>query len=149
MIRKIKEEDLTNVMTLWVKSNFKSNYFIEKDYWLEIYNQTKLDFLENFKTYVYEREKDNEIEGFISIQNNEIKAICVKEEKRRKGVGTKLINYCKDLLQDGMELYINIFEKNMNGIIFFSNLQFKNAKIQLNDKFRETEYVMKWKKDKI
>ena len=35
----------------------------------------------------------------------------------------------------------------MNGIIFFSKLQFKNSKIQLNEKFNETEYVMTWKKE--
>ena len=78
MIRKIKEQDLTKVMTIWVKGNFKANSFIEKDYWLEIYNQVKVDLLENFKTYIY-LEKD-EILGFISIDNNEIKAIFVKEE---------------------------------------------------------------------
>ena len=145
MIRKIREEDLTNVMTLWVKGNFKANSFIEKDYWLEIYNQVKVEFLENFKTYVYV--ENEEILGFISIQENEIKAICVKEENRRNGIGTKLVNYCRDNLKENEELYIKIFEKNMNSILFFSKLQFKNSKVQLNEQFNETEYVMTWKKE--
>ena len=145
MIRKIREEDLTNVMTLWVKGNFKANSFIEKDYWLEIYNQVKVEFLENFKTYVYV--ENEEILGFISIQENEIKAICVKEENRRNGIGTKLVNYCRDYLKENEELYIKIFEKNMNSILFFSKLQFKNSKVQLNEQFNETEYVMTWKKE--
>ena len=118
MIRKIREEDLTNAMTLWVKGNFKANSFIEKDYWLEIYNQVKVDFLENFKTYIYV--ENEEILGFISIHDDEIKAICVKEENRRNGIGTKLVNYCRDNLEENEELYIKIFEKNMNGILFFS-----------------------------
>lgn len=145
MIRKIKEEDLTNVMTIWVKGNFKANYFIEKDYWLEIYNQTKKDFLENFKTYVYI--ENDQILGFISIYDNEIKAIYVKEENRRNGIGTKLINYYRGNISEDVEISAKVFEKNMNGIIFFSKLQFKNSKIQLNEKFNETEYVMTWKKD--
>ena len=145
MIRKIREEDLTNVMTLWVKGNFKANSFIEKDYWLEIYNQVKADFLENFKTYIYVEKE--EILGFISIHDDEIKAICVKEENRRNGIGTKLVNYCRDNLEENEELYIKIFEKNMNGILFFSKLQFKNSKVQLNEQFNETEYVMTWKKE--
>ena len=145
MIRKIKEEDLTNVMTIWVKGNFKANYFIEKDYWLEIYNQTKNDFLENFKTYVYI--ENDQILGFISIYDNEIKAIYVKEENRRNGIGTKLINYYRGNISEDVEISAKVFEKNMNGIIFFSKLQFKNSKIQLNEKFNETEYVMTWKKD--
>ena len=145
MIRKIREDDLTNVMTLWVKANFKANSFIEKDYWLEIYNQVKIDFLGNFKTYVYV--ENEEILGFISIHDDEIKAICVKEENKRNGIGTKLLNYCRDNLKENEELYIKIFEKNMNGILFFSKLQFKNSKVQLNEQFNETEYVMTWKKE--
>ena len=145
MIRKIKEEDLTNVMTIWVKGNFKANSFIEKDYWLEIYNQTKLDFLENYKTYVYI--ENDEILGFISICDNEIKAIYVKEEKRENGIGTKLLNHCRDNLGENTEMYVKIFEKNMKGILFFSKRQFKNNKIQLNEQFNETEYIMIWKKE--
>ncbi len=145
MIRKIKEEDLTNVMTIWVKGNFKANSFIEKDYWLEIYNQTKVDFLENFKTYVYA--ENDEILGFISIYDNEIKAIYVKEEYRGKGIGSKLINYCRDNLEKDVEIFVKVFEKNMNSIIFFSKRQFKNSKIQLNEQFNETEYIMTWKKE--
>ena len=67
MIKKIKEEDLTNVMTLWVKGNFKANNFIDKDYWLEIYNNTKENFLKDYKTFVYK--ENDEILGFISINN--------------------------------------------------------------------------------
>ena len=145
MIRKRKEQDLTKVMTIWVKGNFKANSFIEKDYCLEIYNQVKVDLLENFKTYIY-LEKD-EILGFISIDNNEIKAILVKEEYRGREIGTKLLNYYRNSLEENTELFVKVFKKNMNGIIFFSNLQLKNSKIQLNEQFNETEYVMTWKKE--
>ena len=145
MIRKIKEEDLTKVMTIWVKGNFKANNFIDKDYWLEIYNDTKVDFLKKFKTYVYV--KDNDILGFISIYENEIKAIYVKENNRNEGIGTKLVNYYRSNLTSEKEIFIKIFEKNMKSIICFSKLQFKNTKIQLNEKFNESEYVMTWLKD--
>ena len=145
MIRKIKEEDLTKVMTIWVKGNFKANNFIDKDYWLEIYNDTKVDFLKKFKTYVYV--KDNDILGFISIYENEIKAIYVKENNRNEGIGTKLVNYYRSNLTSEKEIFIKKKKKNMKSIIFFSKLQFKNTKIQLNEKFNESEYVMTWLKD--
>lgn len=142
MIKKIKEEDLTNVMTLWVKGNFKANNFIDKDYWLEIYNNTKENFLKDYKTFVYK--ENDEILGFISIDDSEIKAINVKDNQQRRGIGTKLVNYCKENISES-EIIIKIFEKNMNAIIFFSNLEFKNIKIQLNEKFNEKEYVMQFK----
>ena len=142
MIKKIKEEDLTNVMTLWVKGNFKANNFIDKDYWLEIYNNTKENFLKDYKTFVYK--ENDEILGFISINDSEIKAINVRDDQQRRGIGTKLVNYCKENISES-EIVIKIFEKNMNAIIFFSNLEFKNIKIQLNEKFNEKEYVMQFK----
>ena len=145
MIRKIKEEDMTKVMTIWVKGNFKANNFIDKDYWLEIYNDIKIDFLKNWKTYVYI--ENDQVLGFISIDNNEIKAIFVKENSRGNDIGTKLVNYCRDNLKSGEEVFSKIFKKNMSAIIFFSKLQFKNVKIQLNEKFNETEYIMSWTRD--
>ena len=145
MIKKIKEEDLTNVMTLWVKGNFKANNFIDKDYWLEIYNNTKENFLKDYKTFVYK--ENDEILGFISIDDSEIKAINVRDDQQRRGIGTKLVNYCKENIYES-EIIIKIFEKNMNAIIFFSNLEFKNIKIQLNEKFNEKEYVMQFKNNK-
>ena len=123
-----------------------ANSFIDRDYWLEIYNDIKIDFLEKWKTYVYT--ENEEILGFISIDNNEIKAIFVKENYRGNEIGTKLVNYYRNNLKTGEEIFSKIFKKNMNGIIFFSNLQFKNVKIQLNEKFNETEYIMTWIKDK-
>ena len=145
MIRKIKEEDMTKVMTIWVKGNFKANNFIDKDYWLEIYNDIKIDFLKNWKTYVYI--ENDQVLGFISIDNNEIKAIFVKENSRGNDIGTKLVNYCRDNLKSGEEVFSKIFKKNMSAIIFFSKLQFKNVKIQLYEKFNESEYIMSWTRD--
>ena len=94
MIRKITNDDLTSVMAIWVKGNFKGNSFIEKDYWLEIYNETKEKFMDVYDTYVFVEE--NVIKGFVSIKDKKIKAIYVSPSFIRKGVGKKLINFCKD-----------------------------------------------------
>ena len=96
MIRKIKEEDITKVMTIWTKGNFKAHDFIEKDYWLENFNEVKNEYLPKSDTYVYTHE--GEIKGFISILENEyIGALFVKQDSLRKGIGRKLLNYCKEL----------------------------------------------------
>ena len=105
-------------------------------------NNTKENFLKDYKTFVYK--ENDEILGFISIDDSEIKAINVRDDQQRRGIGTKLVNYCKENIYES-EIIIKIFEKNMNAIIFFSNLEFKNIKIQLNEKFNEKEYVMQFK----
>lgn len=144
MIRKIKDTDITNVMTIWVKGNFFANNFIEKDYWLEIYNSKKENFLHNYQTFVYT--ENDEILGFISTYQEKIKAIFVKQDYRRKGIGKKLINYCKN---NNKVMEVQLYEKNINAVLFFNSVDFKNTKVQLDNKFAEKEYIMLWKNDEF
>ena len=139
MIRKITNDDLTSVMAIWVKGNFKGNSFIEKDYWLEIYNETKEKFMDVYDTYVFVEE--NVIKGFVSMKDKKIKAIYVSPSFIRKGVGKKLINFCKDKYDT---LILEVYEKNINAILFFSNLGFKNKKIDIEKVHNEKIFIMEW-----
>lgn len=145
MIRKFKEEDTTAVMTIWTKGNFEAHSFIDKDYWLLNYNKVKDEYLKKSETYVYT--ENNEIKGFISILNNEyIGALFVRKEYRKQGIGRKLINFVKDKYD---KLTLNVYEKNINAILFYTKLGFINQKIQIDDKTNEKEYVMEWKKEEV
>ena len=139
MIRKITNDDLTNVMTIWVKGNFKGNSFIEKDYWLEIYNETKEKFMNVYDTYVFVEE--NVIKGFVSIKDKEIKAIYVSPSFIRNGIGKKLINFCKNKYET---LILEVYEKNINAILFFFFLCFKNKKIDIEKVHNEKIFIMEW-----
>ena len=139
MIRKITNDDLTSVMAIWVKGNFKGNSFIEKDYWLEIYNETKEKFMDVYDTYVFVEE--NVIKGFVSIKDKKIKAIYVNPSFIRNGIGKKLINFCKDKYDT---LILEVYEKNINAILFFSNLGFKNKKIDIEKIHNEKIFIMEW-----
>ena len=143
MIRKFREEDTTKVMTIWTKGNFEAHSFIDKDYWLLNYNRVKDEYLKKSETYVYETE--GEIKGFISILNNQyIGALFVKKEYQRKGIGRKLINFVKE--KDKYDkLILHVYEKNIDAILFYTALGFKNQKIQIDKETNEKEYVMEWK----
>ena len=143
MIRKFKEEDTTKVMAIWTKGNFEAHSFIDKDYWLLNYNKVKDEYLKKSETYVYT--ENNAIKGFISILNNEyIGALFIKNEYRRSGIGRKLINFVKEKYD---KLTLNVYEKNINAILFYTKLGFMNQKIQIDDKTNEKEYVMEWRKE--
>ena len=143
MIRKFKEEDTTKVMAIWTKGNFEAHSFIDKDYWLLNYNKVKDEYLKKSETYVYT--ENNDIKGFISILNNEyIGALFIKNEYRRSGIGRKLINFVKEKYN---KLTLNVYEKNINAILFYTKLGFINQKIQIDDKTNEKEYVMEWNKE--
>ncbi len=142
MIRKLQQEDITKVMTIWTKGNFIAHNFIEKDYWLENFNKVKNFYLPNSDTYVYI--ENEEIKGFISIaENNHIGALFVKQQYQRKGIGRKLINYCKEKYNS---LDLNVYDKNGNAIAFYMAMGFKNIGVQIDESTAEKEYIMEWKK---
>lgn len=142
MIRKFKTEDTVNVMTIWTKGNFYAHDFIDRDYWLINFNKVKYEYLYKSETYVYT--ENNEIKGFISIiDKNHIGALFIKKEYIRKGIGTKLINFIQDRYES---LSLEVYEKNINAILFYNKMGFKNVKTQLNNETQEKEYVMEWKK---
>lgn len=141
MIRKFREEDTVKVMTIWTKGNFEAHSFIDKDYWLLNFNKVKDEYLKKSETYVYV--DNDEIKGFISLLDNGfIGALFVRKEYRRQGIGRKLINFVKDKYD---KLELNVYEKNVGAMLFYTSLGFVNKKIQIDEDTNEKEYVMEWK----
>lgn len=132
MIRKMKEEDTTKVMTIWTKGNFYAHPFIERDYRISNYNKVKEEYLKQAETYVYE--ENEEIKGFISILNNTyIGALFVKKDFLRQGIGKRLLNYCKERKE---KLTLQVYEKNVDATLFYLAMGFKNIRIQIDESTR-------------
>lgn len=132
MIRKMKEEDTTKVMTIWTKGNFYAHPFIERDYWISNYNKVKEECLKQAETYVYE--ENEEIKGFISILNNTyIGALFVAKDFLRQGIGKRLLNYCKERKE---KLTLQVYEKNVDATLFYLAMGFKNMRIQIDESTR-------------
>ena len=148
MIRKITNEDINSVMTIWMKGNLKYQYFIDYNKWLLEFNSFKEKLLNKYKTYVYLDEKiknsenQNEILGFVSIDGNEVKAIYIKLQERNNGIGKSLIHY---IMKNKKEL--SVYEKNTQAILFFNHLGFRNIKIQIDENTNQKEYIMRWKSE--
>ncbi len=141
MIRKFKAEDETKILTMWVKANFRVNDFIERDFWIENFNEMK-DKIINNETYIYEY--DGEIQGFVNIINNcEITAIVTKEDSLKQGIGRKLINYCKEKKEN---LNIKVYENNVAGVVFILRMEFKNIGVHIDEKTAEKEYILEWRR---
>jgi len=140
MIRKFKVEDTTKVMTIWTKGNFKAHSFIDRDYWIGNYNRVKDEYLLKSKTYVYV--ENDEIQGFISLLNdNYIGALFVSDKSKRRGIGRKLINFCKE---NNKRLTLNVYERNIDAILFYVAMGFKNKDIKIDEETGEKEFEMEW-----
>ncbi len=143
MIRKLKEEEISHVMTIWTKGNFRANNFIDREYWIENFNKVKEEILLN-ETYLYI--EGEEIKGFITYDNqkNEIIHIAVKETNLRKGIGRKLVNVIKEKKE---QINLKVFERNIEGTVFVLAMQFKNIGICVDEALNEKIYNMEWREN--
>lgn len=138
MIRKQETEDLAQIMQIWKEENIRTHYFIKKQYWEENENNVK-KLLPNSEIYVYT--ENQEILGFIGINNQYIEGIFVKEKWQSKGIGKKLMQEVK---KNRKKLELSVYEKNKRAIIFYSKIGFKVVDKKLNKDTKEIEYVMMW-----
>lgn len=140
----IKELDILkidNVMKIWLESNIIAHDFISEDYWQSNYDFVK-KVLPESTVLVYE--DNNEIRGFIGIVDNSyIAGLFVKNQWQSKGIGSKLIEKCKDLYPT---LILDVYGKNLKAVKFYKKHGFKIKEEKENEETKEIEYSMIWKR---
>lgn len=140
MIRKKDSKDIKKIMDIWIVSNLDAHNFISKDYFYNNFDFVK-DAIENATVYVYEQE--SKVIGFVSINQEFIEGIFVDRNYRSKGIGKKLIDYCK---KNYNTLSLNVYCKNKKAIEFYKREGFEICEKKLEKDNKEFEYVMKWKR---
>ncbi|MDO5557795.1 MAG: GNAT family N-acetyltransferase [Clostridia bacterium] len=140
MLRKIRNEDIDEIMFLWRNGVYKSNFFINSNYWNNNYDKMQNSILYNANTKVY-LENDT-IKAFISIkEDGEIQAFFVDENYKRQGIGTMLMNIIK---KEYKYLLVRVYEKNISSVLFFKVMGFKKINSETNKDNNEIEYIMVW-----
>lgn len=54
MIRNIENKDIDKIMDIWLRSTIKAHDFISKEYWENIYNIVKDEYIPMVETFIYE-----------------------------------------------------------------------------------------------
>ena len=142
MIRRACTDDYKKILSLWLRGASAAHPFIKEDYWTSNQDMVKNQLLPQAQTYVFCDK--HQIKGFISLlEDNYIGALFVKQQEQRKGIGRKLINYCKEKYD---KLELNVYDKNGNAIAFYMAMGFKNVGVQIDKDTGEKEYIMEWKR---
>lgn len=66
-LRKLKADDITIVMQIWLATNIEA--FISEKYWKDNFETVKM-MLPQSEIYIYESQCNRQIEGFIGISND-------------------------------------------------------------------------------
>jgi len=137
----VKEFDICKideVMQIWLDTNIATHDFIPKEYWTDNYEIVKT-MLPNADILIYE---EDEIKGFIGIVDKTyIAGLFVSKQFQGCGIGTKLIEVCKNRYPI---LMLDVYVKNDKAVIFYSNHGFRINEEKENSDTKEVEYTMQW-----
>ncbi len=141
MIRKQKPSDLNRILDIWLNVNIEAHSFIDKNYWISNFDIVK-DLIPDSDIYVYE--KDEDILGFIGINNGKIEGIFVDSKFQSQGIGHNLITKAKSLYKS---LCLNVYELNKNAINFYIREGFIIKEHSFDTDNNAKELIMIWNKN--
>ena len=140
MIRELQKADINQVAEIWLDTNVTAHYFISSQYWQNNFELVK-ELLLQATVYVYE--KNQEIQGFVGLNDEYIEGIFVSNEMRSHGIGKALLNYAKNKRN---KLFLNVYQKNVRAIAFYRREGFEIQHSCFHEATKEKEYVMVWLK---
>ena len=138
MIRELQKADINKVADIWLDTNVVTHYFISKQYWQNNFELVK-ELLLQATVYVYE--DNQEIQGFIGLNDEYIEGIFVSDEMRSQGIGKLLLDFVKNRKA---KLSLNVYQKNIRAIHFYQREGFAIRCEGLDEATGEKEYVMTW-----
>ena len=138
MIRELRKADIDIVANIWLDTNITAHYFISAQYWKSNFELVK-ELLLQATVYVYE--DNQEILGFIGLNDEYIEGIFVSDEMQSLGIGKALLSYAKDKRS---KLFLNVYQKNTRAISFYQREDFKIRCSGIDDATGEKDYLMTW-----
>ena len=138
MIRELQKADIDKVADIWLNTNVTAHYFISKQYWQNNFEFVK-ELLLQATVYVYE--DNQEIQGFIGLNDEYIEGIFVSDEMRSQGIGKLLLDFVKNRKA---KLSLNVYQKNTRAIHFYQREGFAIRCEGVDEATGEKEYVMTW-----
>lgn len=143
VIRKMKTDDLEDVLQIWLESNLQAHHFIEETYWRDHANLVR-SLLPQAEVLVYEEDKTGEILGFLGLMENHIAGLFVRKEARSKGIGRALL---KQAEKRRPFLTLQVYEKNAGALRFYQREGFQTKSEGVDEETGQKERTMIWKRE--
>lgn len=135
-VRNMHENDIDEVMQIWLAANLQAHDFIAETYWKSEFDNVK-KIIPASEVYVCEMSK--KIVGFIGLSENYIAGIFVASDFQSYGIGKRLLDHAKRLKP---ELYLHVYQKNIRAVKFYLRENFVIASENI-DGTGEKEFLMK------
>lgn len=141
MIRLMQEDDIEDVLQIWLLASEAAHSFVGCSFWAEKLGEMRDVYLPQTENWVCEEE--NEVVGFLSLNGNRVEAIFVHPEKQGKGVGTALMRHAKSLKGD---LELNVYAENESSVAFYQKEGFQIAEEGVEPHTNCRDFLMRFTK---
>ena len=139
MIEQFDGKNIDGLMKIWRDNNLRFQGFVDKQYWIERYVETRDEFLKN-KIYVY-TEMGKVLAFIVFGENGTVLNIQVRPEIQREGIGKLLIDTAKSKNEN---LSVCVYEENDGAVLFFRAMGFSKVDEYMDECLDRKAYRMKW-----
>lgn len=139
-LNSFSDRDLEQLAQIWLNGNLQAHSFIPAQYWKNQFVNIK-KMLPEANIFVY---RNNEtIIGFLGELDGYIAGLFVDINYRNQGVGSRLINYLKQIND---KLTLSVYIDNINAVNFYENKDFIIDSVGMDTETDSKEYHMIWEK---
>ena len=139
-LNSFSDRDLEQLAQIWLNGNLQAHSFIPAQYWKNQFVNIK-KMLPEANIFVY---RNNEtIIGFLGELDGYIAGLFVDMNYRNQGVGSRLINYLKQIND---KLTLSVYVDNINAVNFYENKAFIIDSVGMDTETDSKEYHMIWEK---
>ena len=144
MIRKYKQQDLDELIQIWLEASIIAHNFIPSNFWILKVEEMKEVYIPQSDTTVFTDDATGEIQGFISLVDTFIAALFVNPQKQGKGIGTSLLNWVK---QHHDTLELAVYKENDKSYRYYLGQNFKVVELKQEENTEHFEYIMRYIKE--
>ena len=137
-IRKPQPTEIEAIIKIWLDGNIQAHPFIAPGYWARHVEYMRKS-LPGAEVYVYEQE--NEIVGFVGIENSHVAGLFVDRDHQSQGIGTSLIEFIKE---KHFTLTLAVYKKNERATQFYRKHNFVAMEERIDPDTNEAELLMRW-----
>ncbi|MCC2745412.1 GNAT family N-acetyltransferase [Leuconostoc lactis] len=139
-LNSFSDRDLEQLAQILLNGNLQAHSFIPAQYWKNQFVNIK-KMLPQANIFVY---RNNEtIIGFLGELDGYIAGLFVDMNYRNQGVGSRLINYLKQIND---KLTLSVYVDNINAVNFYENKDFIIDSVGMDTETDSKEYHMIWEK---
>lgn len=142
IIRPMSDQDLNNIIDIWLTTSIAAHHFIPAQYWKSKKEEMRNVYLPMAETYLLE--DNGQVHGFISLVEDHLAALFVSTTRQHLGYGGALLHHVMDLRN---VLKLQVYEENQRAFHFYLKNGFKAHEETVDCETGQRELIMIWNKE--